>query len=229
MSFMLGGCAAVARFEGRGKTLAREGRQRRGPSALEAADGTIAVTEYAAFSGGIKNHANQSSGGERRGPRLSFHSAGDLPSAFREWLLFLNMGDGRTNQQLPCARPIRLTCQRTHLSDAIVSYDLHDQVRSVHPHRDHADWRRSEDPPAAGTYTTSAWGDNALSRGRWFVGRGTSRCSSSESSAEADLVILGPLMKPYDAGELEAFPVSTFVNSPKHDGPECVEPLANTP
>jgi putative SOS response-associated peptidase YedK len=47
--------------------------------------------------------------------------------------------------------------------------------------------------------------------------------------AEYSLEVLGPLMRPYDAGELEAFPVSTFVNSPKHDGPECIEPLANTP
>lgn len=47
--------------------------------------------------------------------------------------------------------------------------------------------------------------------------------------AERSLEVLGPLMKPYDAGELEAFPVSTFVNSPKHEGPECIEPLTNTP
>jgi putative SOS response-associated peptidase YedK len=44
---------------------------------------------------------------------------------------------------------------------------------------------------------------------------------------EHSVEVLGPIMKPYDAGELEAFPVSTFVNSPKHDGPECIEPLAS--
>ncbi len=45
--------------------------------------------------------------------------------------------------------------------------------------------------------------------------------------AEHSVEVLGPLMKPYDAGGLEAFPVSTFVNSLKHDGPECIEPLAS--
>ena len=47
--------------------------------------------------------------------------------------------------------------------------------------------------------------------------------------AEHSLGVLEPLMVPYDDGELEAFPVSTFVNSPKHDGPECIEPLSSNP
>ena len=41
------------------------------------------------------------------------------------------------------------------------------------------------------------------------------------------LGVFGPLMVPYDAALMVAFPVSTFVNSPKHDGPECIEPLAS--
>ena len=45
--------------------------------------------------------------------------------------------------------------------------------------------------------------------------------------AAHSLGVLGPLMVPYDAGKLVAFPVSTFVNSPKHDDPECIEPLAS--
>jgi putative SOS response-associated peptidase YedK len=34
------------------------------------------------------------------------------------------------------------------------------------------------------------------------------------------------LLKPYPAAELEAFPVSPRVNSPQHDDPECIAPLA---
>ena len=34
-----------------------------------------------------------------------------------------------------------------------------------------------------------------------------------------------PLMKPYNADEMEAYPVSTLVNSPQNDGPDCTVPL----
>lgn len=34
-----------------------------------------------------------------------------------------------------------------------------------------------------------------------------------------------PLLTPYPAEEMEVYPVSTKVNSPAKDGPECVEPL----
>ena len=33
-----------------------------------------------------------------------------------------------------------------------------------------------------------------------------------------------PLLVPYPAEEMEAYPVSTTVNNPAHDGPECVSP-----
>ena len=35
-----------------------------------------------------------------------------------------------------------------------------------------------------------------------------------------------PLLVRYPAEEMEAYPVSTKVNSPATDGPGCVEPLA---
>jgi putative SOS response-associated peptidase YedK len=41
--------------------------------------------------------------------------------------------------------------------------------------------------------------------------------------------VLSGILRPYDAGEMEAFPVSTVVNSPKHDGPECIERLGAGP
>lgn len=34
-----------------------------------------------------------------------------------------------------------------------------------------------------------------------------------------------PLLSPYPAGEMEAFPVSRVVNSPKNDLPECLQPV----
>ena len=33
------------------------------------------------------------------------------------------------------------------------------------------------------------------------------------------------IMKPYDANKMEAYPVSTLVNSPKNEVPECIKPL----
>ena len=34
-----------------------------------------------------------------------------------------------------------------------------------------------------------------------------------------------PLLVPYSAEEMEAYPVSTTVNNPAHDGQECIQPL----
>ena len=41
-----------------------------------------------------------------------------------------------------------------------------------------------------------------------------------------DSARLLPLLKPYPSEEMEAYPVSTKVNSPANDGPECINPLA---
>ncbi len=35
---------------------------------------------------------------------------------------------------------------------------------------------------------------------------------------------LMPLLQPYDAAEMAAYPVSAFVNNPRNDTPECIEP-----
>jgi putative SOS response-associated peptidase YedK len=37
---------------------------------------------------------------------------------------------------------------------------------------------------------------------------------------------LTPLLTPYPADEMEAYPVSRFVNSPSNDDKRCVEPVA---
>ena len=37
--------------------------------------------------------------------------------------------------------------------------------------------------------------------------------------------LLQPLLRPYPAGEMDAYPVSRFVNSPANDSPKCIEPL----
>ena len=44
-----------------------------------------------------------------------------------------------------------------------------------------------------------------------------------DSGREDILPLLGPF-----PGEIQAHPVSTFVNSPRNDAPECIEP-ANSP
>jgi putative SOS response-associated peptidase YedK len=37
--------------------------------------------------------------------------------------------------------------------------------------------------------------------------------------------VLQELLRPYPPKSMEAYPVSTFVKSPKNKGPKCVEPL----
>lgn len=45
------------------------------------------------------------------------------------------------------------------------------------------------------------------------------RRAGALSAAEADRCV-----RPFDAGGMEAWPVTTWVNAPAHDGPRCVEP-----
>ena len=41
-----------------------------------------------------------------------------------------------------------------------------------------------------------------------------------------DIATLRGLLVPYLADEMAAYQVSTVVNSPKNDSPECIEPVA---
>jgi len=43
----------------------------------------------------------------------------------------------------------------------------------------------------------------------------------------ADTDKLSPLLKPYPSKEMEAYKVSTFVNSPKNNSPKCIEPVGD--
>lgn len=45
------------------------------------------------------------------------------------------------------------------------------------------------------------------------------------ASETRQLDILGRLLRPYPADEMEASPVSTRVNKPSNDSPECIEPI----
>jgi putative SOS response-associated peptidase YedK len=40
-----------------------------------------------------------------------------------------------------------------------------------------------------------------------------------------DASLLTPLLKAHPSDEMEAFPISTRVNNPRFDGPECIEPV----
>jgi putative SOS response-associated peptidase YedK len=44
---------------------------------------------------------------------------------------------------------------------------------------------------------------------------------------KSDPADLGELLKPFSADRMVATPISTFVNSPKNQGPACIEPAAN--
>jgi len=37
---------------------------------------------------------------------------------------------------------------------------------------------------------------------------------------------LNALLRPYPSKELTAYPVSTLVNNPRHDAPQCLEPVS---
>jgi len=43
-----------------------------------------------------------------------------------------------------------------------------------------------------------------------------------------DPEVLRPLLRPSPAGELRAYPVSTYVNNPRNEGPDCIAPLEET-
>jgi putative SOS response-associated peptidase YedK len=46
------------------------------------------------------------------------------------------------------------------------------------------------------------------------------------SPDEVNVEVLQPLMTPYPAEEMQAYPVSTFVNSPKNNTPQCIQASA---
>jgi putative SOS response-associated peptidase YedK len=39
---------------------------------------------------------------------------------------------------------------------------------------------------------------------------------------------LAPLLRPFPAGEMTAYPIGTYVNSPKNDDPRCIERVASS-
>ncbi len=47
------------------------------------------------------------------------------------------------------------------------------------------------------------------------------------SPGEAAPARLQPLLQPYPPNQMEAYPVSTRVNNPANDAPDCIAPLAN--
>jgi putative SOS response-associated peptidase YedK len=49
-------------------------------------------------------------------------------------------------------------------------------------------------------------------------------CQKWLDAAIEDADALQALLRPYPAEEMTAYPISTAVNSPRHDGPDCIEP-----
>jgi len=47
--------------------------------------------------------------------------------------------------------------------------------------------------------------------------------------AAAGTGALKALLRPYAGGDLEAVAVSTYVNSGRHEGPRCLEPVTDDP
>ena len=46
------------------------------------------------------------------------------------------------------------------------------------------------------------------------------------TSGELSSDVLQPLLKPFSGEEMEAYPVSKYVNRPANDSPECIKPLS---
>jgi putative SOS response-associated peptidase YedK len=47
---------------------------------------------------------------------------------------------------------------------------------------------------------------------------------TGEDSAPAEVAQLQHLMRPYPADQMKAYPVSNYVNDPRHEGAECIRP-----
>ena len=45
-------------------------------------------------------------------------------------------------------------------------------------------------------------------------------------ASKQDISNLRHLLRPYDVAPMEAYPVSTYVNNARHEGPTCVEPVS---
>jgi len=43
-----------------------------------------------------------------------------------------------------------------------------------------------------------------------------------------DVRLLQPLLRPWDPEALQALPVSSFVNSPRNEGPRCIQPMTSS-
>jgi putative SOS response-associated peptidase YedK len=51
-------------------------------------------------------------------------------------------------------------------------------------------------------------------------------CTSWLDPQNADIDALTRMLRPYDSNVMEACPISSFVNNPRHDSPDCLVPVA---
>jgi putative SOS response-associated peptidase YedK len=93
-------------------------------------------------------------------------------------------------------------------------------------------WRDAENPAVVETFTILTTAPNDLLRGihdRMPVILGPGAYAAWLDPANRDSASLQALLVPASAEGWEAVPVSTRVNSPAHDAPDCIEPLTAEP
>ena len=89
----------------------------------------------------------------------------------------------------------------------------------------HAEGEESRDSDTYAILTTAANPIAAPVHNRMPVILDAGACTAWLDPAESDALRLAALLTPYGHDNLDAYPVSAYVNSPQHDGRQCLEPL----
>jgi len=89
----------------------------------------------------------------------------------------------------------------------------------------HAEGEESQDSDGYAVITTVANPIAAPVHNRMPVILGAGACTVWLDASDADSARLAALLAPHARDDLDAYPVSTYVNSPQYDGRQCLEPL----
>ncbi len=91
----------------------------------------------------------------------------------------------------------------------------------------HTEGAESQDRDSYAIITAAANPFAAPIHRRMPVILGAEACAVWLDASDADSVRLASLLAPHAYDDLDAYPVSTYVNSPQHDGRKCLEPLTH--
>lgn len=92
----------------------------------------------------------------------------------------------------------------------------------------HTEGEEQQDSDSYAIVTTQASPVAAPVHNRMPVVLNAVDCMTWLCSDESDASQLAKLIRPYESNDLEIYPVSTYVNSPKNTGERCIEPLVGS-